>query len=274
MATGTLKFCTLCKNHCPLSNPKCVEMLSDEVKKKCVVDEGDYCTLCKNHCELESPGCAKGKVALSHRIKEERWKLEGNYMNSNEEICELVAKERQCRVTHNIDGMAECYYEDAMVTTSWTAGKVPVGSYLYGGKAPVNDPECPIVSRISYPVVHRNGNRAYVEVPQTTLRWVHVNGEKAVLDYYMRLIYLVEKRVDEWKITDFRSIYESDMLIPEVPGTDLHLDQEKLAGLRHPYRYLAYVDDDVSPDLPGIDRPEEVAKLYEEFEQWIQEGQE
>ena len=190
-------------------------------------------------------------------------------MSSNEEIFALIAKERQCRVTHHIEELADCYYSDATVTTSWTTGSVSVKDSLSGGKAPVDDPECPIVSRIAYPIVHRNGNRAYVEVPQTTMRWVYVNGAKAVLTCYMRLIYRVEKREDEWKISDFRSIYESDMLTPEIPSTDLHLDPAELAGLRHAYRYLAFVDDNVSPDLPGIDRPEEVSRLYETLEQWL-----
>lgn len=192
-------------------------------------------------------------------------------MVSNEAICALIAKERQSRVRQRPDELAECYYPDATVTTSWTSGSVSVSAYLTGGKAPVHDPEFPIVSRIGYPIVHRNGSRAYAEVPQTTLRWVSVNGEKAVLECYMRLIYRVELREDEWKISDFRSIYESDTLRPEIPGTDLHLDPAKLAKLRHAYRYLAYVDDGVSPDLPGIDRPDEVKKLYEELEQWLQQ---
>lgn len=192
-----------------------------------------------------------------------------NVVISNEEICALVAKERQGRVCHRIEEMASCYYPDATVTTSWTSGSVPVKSYLYGGEAPVNDPECPIVSRIGYPVVHRNGRRAYAEVPQTTLRWVWVNGEKAILECFMRLIYCVEMREDEWRITDNRAIYESDALRPEIPGTDLHIDPADLAGLRHAYRYLAYVDRNVCPDLPGIDRPEQVQKIYEELEEWI-----
>ena len=190
-------------------------------------------------------------------------------MMSNEEICALIARERQCRVTHHIEELTECYYPDATVTTSWTTGSVPVKDYLHGGKAPVNDPECPIVSRIAYPIVHRNGDRAYVEAPQTTLRWVYVNGAKAVLTCYMRLIYRVEKRENQWKISDFRSIYESDLLAPEIPGTDLKLDSAKLAGLRHAYRYLAYVDDNVSPDLPGIDRPDTVKALYDELDSWL-----
>ena len=188
---------------------------------------------------------------------------------SNEEIYALVAKERQCRVRQCPQELAECYYADATVTTSWTSGSVSVQSYLTGGKAPVADPEFPIVSRIGFPIIHRNGCRAYVEVPQTTCRWVSVNGEKAVLECFMRLIYRVEKREDTWKISDFRSIYESDTLKPEIPGVDLHINPADLAHLRHSYRYLAYVDDNVSPDLPGIDRPDVVNQLYRELEQWL-----
>lgn len=191
-------------------------------------------------------------------------------MSSNEEIYELVARERQCRIRHQMDVLADCYYPDATVTTSWTAGNVPVQVYLHGGKAPVNDPEFPIVSRIAYPIVHRKGNRAYVEVPQTTMRWVSVNGEKAVLECFMRLIYRVEKREGQWKISDFRSIYESDTLRPEIPGTDLHINPADLVGLRHSYRYLAYVDNDVSQELPGVDRPEVVNKLYDDLDDWLQ----
>lgn len=195
--------------------------------------------------------------------------MEKEEWQSNEKICELLVKERQCRVSQRPHELGGCYYPDATVTTSWTAGSVNVKDYLFGGKAPVHDPEFPIVSRVGYPVVHRNGNRAYAEVPQNTYRWVSVNGEKAVLICFMRLIYRVEKREEEWKISDFRSIYESDMLVPEIPGADLRLDRERLASLRHSYRYLAYVDDNVSPDLPGVDRPDEVKKLYNELDQWL-----
>lgn len=190
----------------------------------------------------------------------------------NEEIRALIARERQSRVTQNTKELEACYYPDATATTSWTTGSVSIDKYLHGGKAPVHDPECPIVSRIGYPIVHRYGDRAYVEAPQTTYRWTCVNGEKAILECFMRLIYRVEKREDEWKICDFRSIYESDALRPEIPGVDLKLDREQLSKLRHSYRYLAYVDEGVCPDLPGIDRPDEVKQMYAALETWAQGG--
>ncbi len=190
---------------------------------------------------------------------------------SNDVICALIAKERQCRVSQHPEELGECYWPDATVVTSWTNGNVPVKEYLYGGKAPVHDPECPIVSRISYPIVHQQGNKAYVEAPQNTYRWVYVNGEKAVLICFMRLIYRVENRDGVWKIIEFKSIYESDMLVPEIAGTDLKLDKEELAKLRHSYRYLAYVDGGVNPELPGIDRPDVVKQIYSDLDAWLAE---
>lgn len=198
---------------------------------------------------------------------------ESGKINSNDEICALIARERQCRVSQHPEELGECYWPDAMVITSWTNGRVPVKEYLYGGKAPVHDPECPIVSRISYPIVHQKGDRAYVEAPQNTYRWSRVNGEKAVLICFMRLIYRVERRDGEWKIVEFKSIYESDMLLPEIPGTDLKLDREKLESLRHSYRNLAYVDAPVNPELPGIDRPDVVKAIYAELDAWLDGGE-
>lgn len=193
-------------------------------------------------------------------------------MNDHTQICDLIVRERQCRVTQRIDELEQCYHPDATVTTSWTAKDVPVSQYLHGGKAPVHDPEFPIISRLAPLVVHRNGNRAYVEAPQTTIRWVRVNGVKAVLTYYIRLIYRVEKRDGVWKITDNRGIYEGDQLAPEIPGTAMELDSEKLRSFRHPLRYLSYVDGNVSQELPGIDRPEQVKELYAQAEKWIHES--
>lgn len=58
-----------------------------------------------------------------------------------------------------------------------------------------------------------------------------------------------------------------------VPGTDLHISPAELQGLRHSYRYLAYTriqaGGQVSPDLLGIDHPDDVKKIYQEAEDWL-----
>ena len=193
-------------------------------------------------------------------------------MNDNQEISDLVIWERQCRVRHLQKELKDCYFDDAVCVTSWSGGRVNVNEYLNGGKAPVNDPEYPIVSRCSTPVIHQNGDRAYAEVPSITFRWTNVNGEKAVLESHMRFIFCTEKRDGEWKIVFFGNVYESDTLTPEIQGTDLKIDCEEVKKLRHSYRYQAYVDEGVSQELPGIDRPDTVDALYKEVEDWMADG--
>lgn len=191
-------------------------------------------------------------------------------MDSNFEICELVAKERQIGFSKGRQAIAGLYYEDATVITSWLGQRVPVQDYIARGKDPLKaDPEHPSASRIGFPVVHRNGNRAYVEVPQITIRWVSVNGEKAVLTIYMRLIYRVERRESTWKISDFSSIYEGDTLEAEIPGTNLHIDPAEVMKYRRSLRYMSYVDGNVPQTLPGADQPTVVMSIYAELDEWL-----
>ena len=89
----------------------------------------------------------------------------------------------------------------------------------------------------------------------------------------MRLIYSVERRNGIQKIADLNSINEDDTLEPLVPGTDLHIDSNELQKFRASYRFLAYVrvkaGGNVSDDLLGIDRPEEIDGVYRDAEEWI-----
>ena len=193
-----------------------------------------------------------------------------------EAISRLVTWERQSRVRHLYDEMANCYFPDATVTTSWTKGSA--SAYLNNrNRLPEASEEGVILVRYSPPIIHQNNKRAYAELPITTNRWVKVNDEEAVLTSYMRLIYCVECREGVWKITDLTTINEDDTLAPAIPGTDLHINPEDLKGLRHSYRFLAYVrikaGGKVRDDELGIDRPEAVGKVYQELEEWIKGGE-
>ena len=88
-----------------------------------------------------------------------------------------------------------------------------------------------------------------------------------------RPLYRCEKRNGIWKISDMTSIFEMDKLAPVVPGTDLHINPEDLKGLRRSYLWMSYVRKQaggtVSNDLTGIDRPEELQKIYDLDEAWI-----
>ncbi len=191
--------------------------------------------------------------------------------NSVTEITQLVLRERQSRVRALPDQLMACFHEDATVETSWSQGSARA---FVSGAAARSASSGAIINRVGAPVVQVNGNRGFVELPSTTTRWIPVNGTEAVLVSFMRLLYRVERREDVWKISAMHSVNEGDTLDAAVPGQDLAVDPSALEGLRHSYRYLSYTRSlegtEVSSDLYGIDRPDELAALYADATAWLE----
>ncbi|GAY73342.1 hypothetical protein [Lentilactobacillus kosonis] len=192
-------------------------------------------------------------------------------MTDFEEISQLVLKERSARGKHLDDALANSYWDDATVTTSWQSG---LAHDTFVGRHPVDfDYSKPMVGTFGTPLVYQNGNRAYVELSSTTRHWVDLDGDDAIVESFMTLVYRVEKRGDVWKISDLTSIDNADTLTPVVPGTDLHIDQDLLKGLRVSYRWLAYTrikaGGKIGNDGIGSDKPETVKPVYDKAEEWI-----
>ena len=189
-----------------------------------------------------------------------------------EAINNLIVSERLYRVSHRDEKLAECYAEDAQIHTSWQSG----GVKSFVGQHPAESTtENFNVNRCGGALIHQNGKRAFVEYPSTTIRSVKINGVDAVLTSYMRLLYRVEKREKVWKIVEMTSINEADELQPAISGTDLKINPEDVKNLRTSYRWLAYTrinaGDTISDDLLGVDRPDDVKKIYDEAETWLNE---
>lgn len=199
-------------------------------------------------------------------------------MSDYEALSQLALWERQAKVRHLQKELEDCYWPDATVTTSWTTG--PASAYLKPGAARASRAEASaketILNRSSAPIVHQHGNRAYVELPTDGIHWIKVNGEDAIWTSHMRLLYRCEKRNGVWKISDLNSIFEMDKLEPVVPSTDLHINPDDVKNLRSSYRWLAYVRQQaggkVADDMIGTDRPEDVAKIYQQDDEWIRAG--
>lgn len=47
-----VKFCTLCKNRCPLDNPKCPDVVTEEYIAKLKADAArpEHCAICPKRC--------------------------------------------------------------------------------------------------------------------------------------------------------------------------------------------------------------------------------
>jgi len=191
-------------------------------------------------------------------------------MAAVEQVSQLVLRERQSRVRGLSDELLECFHDDATVETSWSLGSAAA---FVAGAATRSATSGPIVNRVGAPVVRIEGPRGFVELPSTTTRWIPVNGVEAVLVSFMRLLYRVEERAGVWRISSLHAVNEGDTLDPAVPGSDLSIDASLVRGLRHSYRYLAYTRSldgtEVSQDLYGIDRPDELDALYADADTWL-----
>ncbi len=185
-------------------------------------------------------------------------------------INNLIVAERMYRVSHRNEELANCYAGDAQIHTSWQSGGV---NTFVGQTSSEMVEELPIVNRCGGALIYQNGDKAFVEYPTTTIRGVYVNDVEAVLTSYMRLLYRVEKRNGDWKITSMTSINESDELAPAIPGQDLKINPEDVKGLRLSYRWLAYTrriaGGTINQDLEGTDRPEEVKRIYDAEFGWL-----
>ena len=195
-------------------------------------------------------------------------------MTDYEAVQNLIVSERLYRVSHRNAELAQCYAEDAQIHTSWQQG----GVSSFVGQAPKEAQAAgqANVNRCNPPLIHfskTSSGRALVEYPSTTTRTVAVNGVEAVLTSYMRLIYRVEKRDNEWKITAMTSVNEYDELSPAIPGQNLKVKAKDLEGLRPSYRWLAYTRRNaggtVSDDELGTDRPDEMNRFYEQEFEWL-----
>ncbi len=60
-----MEYCPLCRNHCPLDNPNCPDVVNDEfrayLKEKKKEVEG-CCLICEKHCPYTDLQCEGGKM--------------------------------------------------------------------------------------------------------------------------------------------------------------------------------------------------------------------
>lgn len=191
-------------------------------------------------------------------------------MTDYEAVNNLVVAERIYRSTHRNDELQKLYFPDAQTHTSWQSGST---SSFVGNKPVETDYSLPLVNRTGAALIKINGNKAFVEYPTTTTRGVWIHGKEATLTSYMTLLYRCEKRHGTWGITDMTSINEADELQPSIPGEDLGIDASEVKNFRKSYRWLAYAriqaGGTISQDLLGSDRPEDVNKVYESAEVWL-----
>jgi hypothetical protein len=182
---------------------------------------------------------------------------------------QVVLREREARDRRWWEDMRDCFAEDSFVALTWYRGS---GYGFVDGSAAMAAAGSTSRHRIGPPVVRGAGERAVISLPLVIESYAPIDGVECVLSTYARHLYRLERFGGVWKITRLDAIYERDELTPAVPGQVVRIDPSELEGSRSPYRLLAWklraAGYDVPEDLPGDDRPEDVARAYAEAFAW------
>ncbi len=188
-------------------------------------------------------------------------------------IAELVQTERAARDQGQWQRMAACYWPDSTVAISWITSTGPefVGASKRAFEAGVRH-----VHQMSPTLVVLNGRRAVAETGCAILLPGVIGGVEVVVTCQARLHARATRIGGEWRLSGLTGAYHGDALATRDGRPAPALNQGRLAALRAPYRYMAYLlaesGKTAREDLAGPDRPELMAALWKAEADWLAKG--
>jgi hypothetical protein len=184
-------------------------------------------------------------------------------------ITQLILRERESRDLGRWDEMRECFFGDSVVRISWFRGS---GADFVTGSIDMARRKILAKHRLAPIRVALSGDRAIARLVAIIDLPVQIKGVEMNLSTYSRFIYRVERRNETWGIVGFDAIYMRDELTAAIPGQSVTIDPKEMRGFRASYRMLSYhlasQGYDVDSNLAGEDRPDSVAALTKEVEDW------
>lgn len=182
-------------------------------------------------------------------------------------VTELVETERFYRDNAMWQEMKKCYATNSTVTVSWFHG---TGAEFVDASSKMNSISA---HKIYNTLVWLNSNKA-VSITMATIQLrTSIDGCPAELNSDVKLLYRTQKMDGVWYIVSLDAIYDKDSLIPVYPNNNIVIPIDEISKLRPSYANLAYVLGKqglkVSTDLPGMDKPVKVNKLYKEADSWL-----
>ena len=182
-------------------------------------------------------------------------------------IKELLEFERFARDNDLWEEMKKCYSKESVVDISWYTGSGEGfidASAALGMRGP---------HKIYNTQIWLNGNKAVALMMATIQLRYEIDGIEVELQSDSKLVFQVEKQNGLWMIAAFTSIYEQDRMIPVYPNNQLIIPKDQLGDFRSSYACMSYMNykngRPINNDLPGIDRPDLVEKLYQDLDKWL-----
>lgn len=185
------------------------------------------------------------------------------------ELTQLVLVEREARDLGQWRTMRGCFHDDACIRISWITGDADA---FVAGSIDMARRGVLAKHRLGPVRVHLCGDRAVLSLSGIIDIPTRIDGIEAQLSSHARFLYRAERRDAAWRLSGFDGVYRRDELVAVVPGQVLRVDAGALASYRPSYRLLSHVLASngyaVNHDLPGEDRPAQVAALEQELFGW------
>lgn len=190
------------------------------------------------------------------------------------EIIELVGSERLWRDTGQWDKLADAYTEDARIKTTWFDGSAEEFLAQSRGRSQrvgqMKHPIVPIYVRVVC-------DRALVESRAQIQNRSQILGVWLDLTQHVRFMSRVRRTAGGWRLQSFEGIYEKGTVAPVNPDDKLPFKWSEVEGSvkRPSYQLWAWLmghrGHEVSGELLGDDRPEQLREFYEGEEAWLTE---
>ena len=184
-------------------------------------------------------------------------------------IGQLVLTERESRDLGRWDRMAGCFWPDSYVRITWFQGSGPdfvIGSIEMARRGVLAR------HRLGPVLVRLAGDKAVASLTAIIDIPAEVGGVQAQLSSHARFLYPAERREGRWGLMGFEAIYLRDELTAPIAGQAVPVAPADVARFRPSYRMLAYLltwqGYEVSPNLPGDDRPDLAAAVYRRIYGW------
>ena len=184
-------------------------------------------------------------------------------------ISQLIYFERHWRDAGQWEKMHSAYHPESVVRVAWFQG---TGfEFVEASKSMHRQGQSK--HRLSPTLVRLHADRGLAET-DTVIETRTLFGDIEVdTTANCRLLNRVRRDNGIWRLASLDVIYEKDMLAPVNPSDQLMINREELRQYRPSYRFLCYtlhsIGRSVNPNLPGDDRPELIAALYAETEDWL-----
>ena len=168
------------------------------------------------------------------------------------------------------DTLADLFHPEGRIAVSWFNG--PYAGFVETCRAR------PSVSFSKHAMagsrIALHGPRAVAETDVLLFMRGTVEGVEVVAETVMRFLDRIERREDGiWRLLDRAALYDHDSMAPAIPGAQLPIRAEELAGDAPGHRFIAWrlrkAGRTVPHDLPGRGSPAETA-LRAEAMAWLE----